>query len=316
MSDVKGQEWTKEALVIAAAGGHNLLMTGSPGSGKTMLARRLPTILPVMSQQESLETTKIYSVAGLLRGNQGLVTQRPFRAPHHTVSNVALVGGGSIPRPGEVSLAHNGILFLDELPEFPRPVLECLRQPLEDRTVTVSRAAMSCTFPASFTLVASMNPCPCGHRGDERKRCTCDDLAVRRYMARLSGPLLDRIDMHVQVRGVAFERLQERKVGETSEALRERVLNARNIQLARFRGETISQNAAMSAGQVTRHCQLDSGSRLMLQQAFDKRGMSARSYERVLKVARTIADLQGVETLLEEHLAQALRYRELDLYVS
>jgi len=278
-----------------------------------MLARRLSTILPPMPMEESLETTKVHSVSGLLARDRGLLTTRPFRAPHHTVSSVALIGGGSIPRPGEVSLAHNGVLFLDELPEFPRSALEALRQPLEDRVVTVSRAAMSCTFPASFSLVASMNPCPCGFRGDERRSCTCDDYSVRRYMARLSGPLLDRIDMHVEVRGVQFDRLQSRAAGPGSVELREKVLEARDRQLHRFNGAGVSCNAGMGPSLVSEHCRLSKAGTSLIKTAFEKRGLSARSYDRVLKVSRTIADVTGKEKIRPEHLAQALNYRGLEL---
>jgi len=315
MADVKGQEFVKEALVVAAAGGHNVLMVGPPGSGKTMLARRLSTILPPLSLEEALETTKVYSVAGLLSRHRGLVTGRPFRAPHHTLSHAALVGGGSIPRPGEVSLAHNGILFLDELPEFPRAVLECLRQPLEDRVVTVSRAAMSCTFPAAFTLVASMNPCPCGFKGSEQRECRCDDYSVQRYMARISGPLLDRIDLHVSVRGVQFDRLRSGEAGPSSAVLRARVIAARAVQAQRLEGTAVSCNAAMSGRDVARFCRLgDAGTRL-LKQAFEFKGLSARSYDRVLKVARTIADLDGASEIGEGHVAMALQYREVDKHM-
>lgn len=315
MADVKGQEWVKEALVVAAAGGHNILLVGPPGSGKTMMARRLPSIMPPMNMEEALETTKIYSVAGQLNRNRGLVAARPFRAPHHTLSSVALIGGGTIPRPGEVSLAHHGVLFLDELPEFPRSVLEAMRQPLEDRTVTVSRAAMSCTFPATFSLVASMNPCPCGFSGDERRRCTCDGHSIRRYMSRLSGPLLDRFDMHVEVRGVGFDQLQKKASGPDSATLRTKVLAARAIQSERFAGTDIGCNARMTSRALARHCGLDARTVALLKENFEKRGLSARSYDRILKVARTLADLAGEEAVGMEQIAQAIRYRELDTVI-
>ena len=315
MADVKGQEWVKEALVVAAAGGHNILLVGPPGSGKTMMARRLPSIMPPMTMEEALETTKIYSVAGQLNRNRGLVTARPFRAPHHTLSSVALIGGGAIPRPGEVSLAHHGVLFLDELPEFPRAVLEALRQPLEDRTVTVSRAAMSCTFPSTFSLVASMNPCPCGFSGDERRKCTCDGHSIRKYMARLSGPLLDRFDMHVEVRGVGFDQLQKKAAGPDSAALRSQVLAAREVQSQRFAGTDIGCNAKMTSRALGRHCGLGKKALALLKENFEKRGLSARSYDRILKVARTLADLAGKDSVGMEQIAQAIRYRELDTLI-
>jgi len=266
--------------------------------------------------EESLETTKVYSVNGLLSRNRGLIPTRPFRSPHHTLSNAALIGGGSIPKPGEVSLAHNGVLFLDELPEFPRAVLECLRQPLEDRMVTVSRALMTCTFPASFALVAAMNPCPCGFRGDERRQCKCDQFTIRRYMARLSGPLLDRIDMHVEVRGVQFDKLQSKRTGEPSEVLRGRVIAARETQRARFAGSAATCNAAMGSKQIARFCKMDEASSTLLKTAFEVKKLSARSYDRILKVARTIADLDKREEIAQEDIAQALNYRQLDLFIS
>jgi magnesium chelatase family protein len=315
MADVKGQEWVKEALVVAAAGGHNILLVGPPGSGKTMMARRLPSILPPMTMAEALETTKIYSVSGHLNRGRGLIANRPFRAPHHTLSSVALIGGGSIPRPGEVSLAHHGVLFLDELPEFPRAVLESLRQPLEDRVVTVSRAAMTCTFPATFSLVASMNPCPCGYRGDERRPCTCDSATVRRYMTRLSGPLLDRFDMHVEVRGVSFDQLQGSSRGPDSAALRRKVLAARAVQAKRYAGAGIGCNARMTSRAIGEHCGLEERALAVLKENFEKRGLSARSYDRILKVSRTLADLAGKESVEMAHIAQAIRYRELDTLV-
>ncbi len=310
-ADVAGQEQAKRALEIAAAGGHNVLMTGPPGSGKSMLAKRLPGILPPMSLDEALETTKIYSVAGLL-DQMGLVRTRPFRAPHHTITEPGLVGGGPGPRPGEVSLAHNGILFLDELLEFRRQVLETLRQPLEDRKVTVTRARGSITFPASFQVVAAMNPCPCGHLGDPRHECTCSINAIRRYRARLSGPLLDRFDIQLDVPPVEFTQWRSRGGGETSATVRQRVIRAREIQLERFAGTPVRANAGMGPGEVSSFCVLDSRGEALLERAVSAMGLSGRAVERLLKVSRTIADLEGSESIAPGHLAEAVSYRALD----
>ncbi|MBR5820775.1 MAG: YifB family Mg chelatase-like AAA ATPase [Alistipes sp.] len=311
-ADVKGQLHVKRALEIAAAGGHNVLMIGSPGSGKTMLARRLPTILPPLQLEEALETTKIHSVAGLQRFD-GLMTCRPFRAPHHTASPVSLIGGGQSPRPGEVSLAHNGILFLDELPEFGRSVLEVLRQPLEDREIVVSRARYSVAYPANFTLVAAMNPCPCGYYNHPTKECTCSPGAVHRYMGRISGPLMDRIDMHIEVTPVDPAELQSASEGERSSVVRERVMRAREIQRKRFEGIAgVHTNARMNAAMVRQYCVLDEASDRLLKRAMERLSLSARAYDRILKVSRTIADLAGREQIVQSDVAEAIGYRSLD----
>ncbi len=312
LADVRGQHMAKRAIELAAAGGHNLLMHGSPGSGKTMLARRLVTILPTMSLPEQIETTKIYSVADLLPQDSGLIRQRPFRAPHHTVSDVALAGGGSFPRPGEVSLAHNGVLFLDELPEFRRQALEVLRQPLEDRQVTVARARSRVTFPASFMLVAAMNPCPCGYLKDPRHPCQCSAQAVQRYRARISGPLLDRIDLHVEVRSLPLRDLLGQQPEESSATVRARVDAARARQQHRFRGTPVRCNAEMGPREIARLCRLDGAAKALLARAVDKLGLSARAYHRILKLGRTLADLAGAEALSIEHVEEAIRYRAPD----
>ena len=312
-ADVKGQAHVKRALEIAAAGGHNVIMVGAPGSGKTMLARRLPTILPPLTREEALETTKIHSVAGKTGLQGGLMTHRPFRAPHHLTSQVALIGGGQSPHPGEVSLAHNGVLFLDELPEFGRNVLEVLRQPLEEKRVVVSRARYSVAYPANFTLVAAMNPCPCGYYNHPTRECTCSPGSVHRYMSRISGPLLDRIDLHIEVTPVLPQELSTAACGEPSAAIRERVIRAREIQAVRFREAAgIHTNAMMNSALLRECCRLDAASSALLERAMERLSLSARAYDRILKVARTIADLAGRERIAASDIAEAINYRSLD----
>lgn len=311
-SDVKGQENAKRALEVAAAGAHNMLMIGPPGSGKTMLARCFPSILPDMTKNESLEVTKIYSIAGLLRRETPLITSRPYRSPHHTISDISLTGGGRIPRPGEVSLAHLGVLFLDELPEFQKTSLESLRQPIEDKIVTISRVTATITYPSSFMLLASMNPCPCGYYGDESNKCHCTSNEIKRYLGKISGPLLDRIDIHIEVPSTSYDKLKDRAKSESSESIKKRVNAARAIQLERYKGTDTLFNSALNPRQIERYCRLGEAEEKLMKKAFTSLNLSSRAYHRILKLARTIADLDASEEIKTPHIAEAVQYRSLD----